>query len=100
MKQKQGYIYIITNKNNTTLYTGVTENLSKRIWEHRNKIYEGFSKKYNLTKLVYYEDYPDIVSAITREKYIKGKKRQYKIDLIESINNEWKDLYENISEGC
>ena len=90
------YIYIITNYKNTTLYTGVTSNLVKRIWEHKNEIVEGFSKKYKLHKLVYYEVIDNIETAINREKYIKGKSRRYKINLIESINKEWKDLYDDI----
>ena len=93
---KQGFIYIITNKTNTTLYIGVTSNLVKRIWEHKNKVVEGFSQKYNLSKLVYYEMFPDIENAILREKYLKGKCREYKIDLIESQNPAWKDLYNEI----
>jgi len=93
---KKGYIYIITNYQNTTLYIGVTSNLYKRIWEHKNKVADGFSKKYNLKKLVYYEIADDIVTALNREKYLKGKSRQYKINLIESINKEWKDLYDTI----
>ena len=90
------YIYIITNYKNTTLYTGVTSNLVKRIWEHKNEVIEGFSKKYKLHKLVYYEVIDNIETAINREKYIKGKSKQYKINLIESINKEWNDLYEKI----
>lgn len=90
------YVYIITNYKNTTLYTGVTSNLVKRIWEHKNEVVEGFSKKYKLHKLVYYEVIDNIETAINREKYIKGKSRQYKINLIESINKEWKDLYDDI----
>ena len=93
------YIYIITNYKNTTLYTGVTSNLVKRIWEHKNEIVEGFSKKYKLHKLVYYEVIDNIETAINREKYIKGKSRQYKINLIESINKEWKDLYDDITSS-
>lgn len=90
---KQAFIYIITNKNNTVLYTGVTSNLVKRAYEHKNKLVAGFSKKYNLTKLVYYEMFDDIVNAITREKQIKDGSRQKKIDLINKANKEWKDLY-------
>ena len=78
--KKKGYVYILTNKNNTTLYIGVTSNLVKRIWEHKNKVVEGFSSKYNLDKLVYYEVFEDIETAINREKYLKGKKRQYKTE--------------------
>ena len=94
--EKCGYVYIITNKVNTTLYIGVTSNLVRRIWEHKNKVVEGFSKKYNLDKLVYYEVIESVETAIQREKYLKGKSRQYKIDLIESINKNWTDLYDNI----
>lgn len=83
----------MTNKTNSTLYIGVTSNLVKRIWEHKNKIIEGFSKRYNLKKLVYFETYDNINTAIVREKFLKGKKREYKINLIESKNKEWKDLY-------
>ena len=90
------YIYIITNHTNTTLYIGVTTNLIKRIYEHKNKVVDGFSKKYNLNKLVYFETITDIATAIQREKYLKGKKREYKINLINSFNPEWIDLYEKI----
>lgn len=92
----KGYVYIITNKNNTTLYIGVTSNLIKRIWEHKNKVVEGFSKTYNLNKLVYYEIIDDIETALNREKFLKGKNRQYKLNLINSINKDWKDLYDEI----
>ena len=85
--EKKGYTYIITNKNNTTLYIGVTSNLKKRIWEHKNKVVEGFSKKYNLDKLVYFEIIEDIETALNREKFLKGKKRQYKVNLIEKMNS-------------
>ncbi len=94
--EKKAFTYIITNKNNTTLYIGVTSNLSKRIWEHKNKVVEGFSKKYNLYKLVYYEVLDDIENAIIREKFLKGKKREYKNNLIESSNPKWIDLYYTI----
>ena len=96
MNKKQGYIYILTNKYNSVLYIGVTSNLPKRIWEHKNKVVEGFSKNYNLTKLVYYECIDTIISAIEREKYLKGKKRKFKQDLINNFNPEWNDLYETI----
>jgi len=88
---KQYYIYILTNKSKT-LYTGVTNNLKRRVYEHKHKMIEGFTKKYNLTKLVYYEMTVDVRSAITREKQIKGWLRNKKIHLIESFNPEWKDL--------
>ena len=94
--EKKGYTYIITNKNNTTLYIGVTSNLKKRIWEHKNKVVEGFSKKYNLDKLVYFEILEDIETALNREKFFFFFKRQYKVNLIEKMNSGWRDLYEDI----
>ena len=94
--QKCGYIYILFNKRNGTLYTGVTSNLVQRIYQHNNKVIDGFSKKYNLDKLGYYEAFDDIESAIVREKQIKAGSRLNKIKLIESINPDWKDLYDSI----
>ncbi len=94
--QKTYYVYIITNYTNTTLYIGVTSNLVKRIYEHKNKLTKGFSNRYNLTKLIYFEQTNDIEFAIVREKYLKGKKRDYKINLINSFNSNWVDLYETI----
>ena len=87
-------IYIMTNQYNTVLYAGVTSNLLRRVTEHKNKTVSGFTSKYNVTKLAYYEDYATMEEAIAREKQIKGGSRQKKIDLIKSINPEWKDLYE------
>ena len=84
----------MTNKSNTVLYTGVTSNLSKRIYEHKEKLIEGFTKKYNVCKLVYFEETDEIIEAIAREKQIKGWIRRKKVALIESKNPEWKDLYE------
>ena len=86
------FVYILTNKNNSVLYTGVTNDIARRIYEHKNKLVDGFSKKYNLDKCVYIEKHSDILAAIEREKYIKGKKREFKIALINSINIEWVDL--------
>jgi putative endonuclease len=86
----------MTNKINTTLYTGVTNNLSRRVFEHKNKLVEGFTKKYNLDKLVYYELYTDIYEAIGREKQIKSGSRAKKIKLIKAMNPKWKDLYDGI----
>ena len=83
---KNYFVYIITNSNNSVLYTGVTGNLSKRIWEHKEKVVPGFTQKYNLTKLVYYEVYNEALAAIAREKQIKTYGRQKKIDLILSKN--------------
>ena len=85
---KQGYIYILTSNTNTTLYVGVTSNLSQRIYQHKNKLVDGFSKKYNLNKLVYYEVSESIIGAIEREKQIKGKSRKYKLDLITEFNSD------------
>ena len=91
--EKRYFVYIITNQRNTTLYTGVTNNLRKRIYQHRQKVVDGFTKKYNIFKLVYYEIFEDIYRAIAREKQIKAGSRKIKIDLIKSMNPEWKDLY-------
>ncbi|PIR87657.1 MAG: excinuclease ABC subunit C [Candidatus Harrisonbacteria bacterium CG10_big_fil_rev_8_21_14_0_10_45_28] len=95
--QKQYFIYIMANKNNTTLYTGFTgKNLKARIWEHKEKIVEGFTKKYNINKLIYYEIFQDAYSAISREKQIKAGSRKKKVELIENINPKWEDLYSKI----
>ena len=91
MKKECGYVYILTNNTNKVLYTGVTSNLVRRIYEHKNKLVKGFTSKYNLNKLVYYETVPSITVAIEREKQIKGKKREYKEELINSFNPEWND---------
>jgi putative endonuclease len=96
MTDRQFYVYIITNKNNTVLYTGITGDLRKRIYEHRNKLVEGFSMRYNLTKLVYCETYPDPVCAISREKQIKAGSRDKKMKLIAGMNPGMTDLYERI----
>ena len=93
---KQYYIYIITNQNKSTLYIGVSNNLKRRIYEHKNELFEGFSKKYKLKMLVYYEICDEINEAIKREKYLKGKKREVKLQLINAFNPEWKDLYDEI----
>ncbi len=92
MKGKSYYVYILTNKNNNVLYTGVTNDLQRRIYEHKNKIISGFTEKYNVNKLVYFEETSDIESAILREKQIKSGSRQKKVDLINSCNEEWADL--------
>jgi putative endonuclease len=89
-------VYIMTNANNTVLYTGVTNNLQRRVNEHKKGKGSTFTKKYNLNKLVYYEIGNDIRTALAREKQIKGGSRQKKIDLIISINPEWKDLYKEL----
>ena len=85
------YVYIMSS-NSRTLYTGVTNNLQRRVYEHKNKLIPGFTSMYNTTRLVYYEEYPDPKSAILREKQIKGWLRTKKIALIEAMNPEWEDL--------
>jgi putative endonuclease len=85
------YVYIMTN-NSKTLYTGVTNDLNRRVYEHKQKLIPGFTQKYNITKLVYFEETSDVNTAISREKQIKGWLREKKITLIESMNPEWKDL--------
>ena len=90
---KQYFVYIMTN-NSKTLYIGVTNDLQRRIYEHKNKLVEGFTKRYNITKLVYYETTNSIESAIKREKQLKNWKRAWKIELIESMNKDWDDLSE------
>jgi putative endonuclease len=87
------YVYIMTNRSKT-LYTGVTNDLTRRVYEHKNKMIDGFTEKYNITKLVYFEETNDILSAITREKQIKGWLRSKKIALIGSVNPKWEDLSE------
>ena len=96
LMNRQYCVYIITNKHNTVLYTGITNDLKRRVYEHKEKLVDGFTKKYNITKLVYYEVFDDAENAILREKQVKAGSRQKKIDLIRSINREWRDLYEEI----
>ena len=93
---KQGYVYILASDKNGTLYIGVTSDLAKRIYEHKNHTFKGFTQKYNIEKLVHYEIFDDIYDAIKREKTLKEWKRNWKKDLIEKNNPEWKDLYEEI----
>jgi putative endonuclease len=93
---KQYYVYLMTNNNNTVLYTGVTRDLKRRAFQHRHRICKGFARKYNIVKLVYYEVLQDPYNAIAREKQIKGGSRRKKIELIESMNPGWKDLYETL----
>jgi putative endonuclease len=88
---KEYFVYIMTN-HSKTLYTGVTNNLMRRVYEHKQKLIPGFTKKYNITKLVYYEVFGDIKQAIAREKQIKGWLREKKIKLIESLNPNWREL--------
>ena len=92
----QYYVYIMTNKYNNVLYTGITNDLKRRVYEHKEKLINGFTKKYNITKLVYYEVFEDPENAILREKQIKAGSRQKKIDLINSINRKWLNLYKEL----
>ena len=96
MDDKRYFVYIMTNEHNTVLYTGVTNNLQRRAFEHKKGIGSTFTKKYKLHKLVYYEIGENIHTAIAREKQIKGGSRQKKINLINNLNPEWKDLYEEL----
>ena len=93
---KQYYVYFTTNKNNNVIYVAVTGNLLQRIYQHKNKIFAGFTKKYNVDKLVYYEIYNNIEDAIRREKQLKNWHREWKMRLIEEHNPEFNDLYDNI----
>ena len=94
--QKRYYVYILTNDRNGTLYIGVTSDLIKRVWQHKNNIAEGFTKKYRTHYLVYYEEYTSIELALNREKRLKNWQRSWKLELIESSNLYWKDLYDTI----
>ena len=93
---KNFYVYILCSKRNGTLYTGVTSDLVKRVYEHKKNLVDGFTKKYNVHNLVWYEIHESAKSAITREKRIKKWKRKWKLKLIEQKNPEWTDLYESI----
>jgi putative endonuclease len=93
---KQYYVYILASKKNGTLYIGVTNNLLKRVYEHKNNLIGGFTKKYKVHNLVYYEAYSNIYDAIAREKRMKKWERQWKINLIEKSNPLWKDLYSHL----
>jgi putative endonuclease len=92
----QYHVYILANERNGTLYIGVTNNLVRRVYEHKNNLVKGFTEKYGLHKLVYFESVEDITSAITREKQLKKWERNWKLSLIEKINPEWRDLYEEL----
>lgn len=95
-KQSNFYVYILSSNNNNVLYTGVTNSLVRRVHEHKAKWIEGFTKKYNVNKLVYFETFTDPLSAIEREKQIKAGSRKKKIELINKDNPEFEDLYEEI----
>jgi putative endonuclease len=93
---KQPAVYILASKRNGTLYIGVTSDLVKRIWEHKNNMVEGFTKRYSVHQLVWYEVHESMESAIEREKRLKGWKRKWKLELIESTNTNWQDLFNTI----
>lgn len=97
MKDTPFYVYILANRKHGALYIGVTNDIIRRIYEHKQKFVAGFTKQYGIDKLVYYEIFKDPISAITREKQMKKWKRDWKINLIESANPNWVDLYENLS---
>ncbi len=95
---KYSYVYILASQKNGSLYIGVTSNLSKRVWEHKNKMFKGFTDKYNINKLVYYIVFEDIREAIKREKQIKKWNRSWKLRVIEEMNPNWNDLYDTLIE--
>lgn len=96
MEKKIPCVYLITNKHNTVFYVGVTNNLLRRIWEHREKLVDGFSKQYNLDRLVYYEFFDHMNEAIQREKQIKGGSRKNKLTMIKTFNPNWDDLFKTL----
>ena len=98
-KMKNYYVYIMTNKPNGTLYLGVTNDLVRRSYEHRNSLIDGFTKKYNLKMLIYFEVFDRVEDAILREKRVKKWNRQWKIDMIEKFNPDWLDLYNQITDS-
>ncbi|HAF95237.1 MAG: hypothetical protein A2021_06380 [Elusimicrobia bacterium GWF2_52_66] len=93
---KEPCVYILASRRNGTLYTGVTSSLIKRVWEHKNDLVEGFTKRYGVHILVWYELHSNMESAITREKAIKEWKRRWKLELIEGMNPDWRDLYDEL----
>lgn len=103
-REKGGFVYVMSNWTGDVIYTGITNSLERRVWEHKNKAASGFTAKYNLSKLVFYEEFGDIESAIFREKEIKKWRREKKNKIIEAMNPEWEDLsegwYEDSSIRC
>ncbi len=95
---KQYYVYILSNGTNTVVYTGITNDLKRRVYEHKEKMVDGFTKRYNVDKLVYYEVCQDVMGAISREKQLKGLNRLKKNELIAQFNTYWQDLYEGINQ--
>jgi putative endonuclease len=93
---KQHYVYVLASRRNGTLYIGVTNNLVRRVWEHREGLIDGFTKQYGVTRLVYFECFEDVRQAIHREKRLKKWKREWKMNLIQETNVEWNDLYDQL----
>jgi len=98
MRDRKFYVYIMTNRTNRVLYTGVTGDLERRVYEHKNELAKGFTSKYKIKKLVYYEEFDDSISAVLREKQIKAGRRNKKVELIQRENEKWKDLSEGWSD--
>ena len=96
---RAGYVYLLASRRNGTLYTGVTSDLVQRVWNHKNDVHEGFTKRYQVHRLVYFEEHQAIRDAIIREKQIKRWKQAWKIRLIEEMNPEWRDLFEDLLDG-
>ena len=96
--EKQFYVYILASKRNGTLYLGVTSDIVKRVWQHKNGLIEGFTREYGVKKLVYYEIHEGAENAIKREKQLKKWRRAWKLELIEEKNSEWRDLYVDICQ--
>ena len=96
MQENNYYVYILASKRNGTLYIGVTNDLIRRVYEHKNDLVDGYTKKYQVHKLVYFEETSDVYEALKREKYLKKWNRSWKLRLIKSFNPEWKDLYEDL----
>ena len=97
MKDHNYFVYILASRRNGTLYTGMTNDLSRRVWEHKNGYTKGFANKYNASRLVWFEHHTDVNEAITREKRIKRWQRKWKLDLIEEDNPNWRDLHESLT---
>ena len=89
---KDFYVYVMSNRNRTVLYTGITKDLARRVWQHKNHVVKGFTARYKLDRLVYYEQFVDPISAITREREIKASRREKKNDLMRKLNPKWEDL--------
>lgn len=94
---KQYFVYVLASKKNGTLYIGITSDLLGRVWQHKNKVVDGFTKKYDVSSLVYYEQTEDVRSALSREKQLKNWKRKWKIELIEKENPKWIDMYDTMT---